>query len=77
MDIKSTKSLGHAVRLLRKKAGLSQSDLALRTNLSRTAIQNLEGGKPTLKLSTLFPILDYLNATLSLNHSVLGDENIP
>lgn len=67
--------MGRVVRHLRKKSGLSQSDLALRAGISRTALQNLEEGKKTLQLSTLFPVLDYLNARLYLHHSLFSEGN--
>lgn len=75
MDINNTQELGAILKELRKKADLSQEALALRTNLSRTAIQNLERGKPTLQLSTLFPVLEFLNVTLSLHHLLLEGRN--
>jgi transcriptional regulator with XRE-family HTH domain len=73
--LRNAKELGKIVSQLRKKARLSQSNLALRAGLSRTAIQNLESGKETLQLSTLFPVLDCLNATLFLNHPLLNERD--
>jgi transcriptional regulator with XRE-family HTH domain len=63
-DVKT--KIGELVRLLRKKQGLSQEELAATLNLSRITIQNLEAGQnPTLDtvLKTLqyFELLDKFN----------------
>ncbi|MBA4117806.1 MAG: transcriptional regulator [Candidatus Puniceispirillum sp.] len=67
-------ALKETLRLLRKKAGLSQSELAELAGLSRTAIQALEDGKQTCKLITLFKVMQVLNLKLFADHALLKDE---
>jgi len=65
-------AFGGRLRDARKSAGLSQSDLADRVQLSRTSITNIETGKqhPSLYLAHLLAI----EVQVSLN--VLMDESI-
>lgn len=44
-DVDPQKALGEAVRILRKKLGLSQEDLAARTELPPSWLANLESGQ--------------------------------
>lgn len=69
--IKDTQSLGPQLKLLRKQTRLSQSDLALRAGLSRTAIQAIEKGKGTYQLDTLLKVLQILNVTIGIDHPLL------
>jgi transcriptional regulator with XRE-family HTH domain len=50
----------------RKKSNLSQSDLAIFSGVSRTAIQRLEQGNLTIQMDTLLKILKILNIQLYL-----------
>jgi DNA-binding XRE family transcriptional regulator len=43
---------GASLRMARKRAGLSQDDLARRVGLSRTSITNIEGGRQQVLLHT-------------------------
>ena len=52
--------IGDAIRQLRLEAELDQSGLAARANVSRSAIQYLEGGKGT-RLRTLLAVLRALD----------------
>lgn len=70
-------ALKDLLRHLRKKAGLSQSDLAQLAGLSRTAIQALEDGKQTCKLATLFKVTRVLNLKLYGDHPLVKDETRP
>lgn len=45
----------------RKKSKMSQHDLAIAANVSRTAIQRLEKGQLTIQLNTLLKIFNVLN----------------
>jgi transcriptional regulator with XRE-family HTH domain len=70
--ISSTDQLAKYIAELRKKSKLSQTDVAIRCGLSRTAIQAIENGKPTVKLNTLLKVLEFLNIGLYINHHLLG-----
>ncbi|MCA0370050.1 MAG: helix-turn-helix domain-containing protein [Proteobacteria bacterium] len=76
-EISDMDTLKDALRHLRKKAGLSQSELAQLAGLSRTAIQALEDGKPTCKLSTFFKVTHVLNLKLYADHPLLPWEITP
>ncbi len=71
--LKDSTELGHHLQWLRKQAKLTQSDLALRAGLSRTAIQAIESGKATCQLDTLFKVLTVLSIKFGLDHSLLKE----
>ena len=54
-------NLGAIVRFHRKKAGLTQLELAKLAGVGKTAVFDLEKGKLTLQLSTLLAVLYILN----------------
>ena len=49
----------------RKKSKMSQQDLALAANVSRTAVQRLENGQLTIQLDTLLKIFNVLNIQIT------------
>lgn len=49
--------IGPIVQFHRKKAGLSRVDLAMVAGIGKTAIYDIEHGKPTVKFNTLFKVL--------------------
>lgn len=51
------KRLGVRIRAARIRRKLRQEDLARRTGLSRTSIQNIERGDPACSLSIVFQVL--------------------
>ncbi|HEY1046828.1 MAG TPA: helix-turn-helix transcriptional regulator [Bacteroidia bacterium] len=63
--------VGQLVRTWRKRENLSQEDLALKLDLSRLTIQNLEAGKNTT-LETLLSIFGYFNALDQFDEFVLS-----
>lgn len=71
IHISSSQDLAHHIIDLRKRSKLSQTDLALRCGLSRTAIQALENGKETIKLDTLLKVLSILNIQLYIDHPLI------
>ncbi len=73
--ISSANQLAKHIADLRKKSKLSQTDLAIRCGLSRTAIQAIENGKPTIKLDTLLKVLEFLNIGLYINHHLLVNDD--
>lgn len=52
------------MKQLREASGISQSELAERLNLDRTAISHYEAGTRIPSLDILIAISDYLNITL-------------
>lgn len=60
------KTLGEALKKLRKSRSLRQADLAHELNLSRSQINNYENGFSEPDLTTLFHLASYFNVTLDV-----------
>jgi transcriptional regulator with XRE-family HTH domain len=58
-------ALGHRMRKLREKKGISQEDFADACGLHRTAVGLLERGKSVPKLDTLIIVSQGLDVTVS------------
>lgn len=56
--------LGSIIRFHRKKAGLSQLELAKYANVGKTVVFDIEKGKLTVQLNSLLQILNVLNINL-------------
>jgi len=52
--------IGNLVRRYRKKAGLSQSGLAVQVGLRQATISQIENGNPAMRLDTLLSLLAFL-----------------
>lgn len=57
-------SIGSIIRFHRKKAGLSQKQLAMFASVGKSAVFDIEKGKTTIRLNTLTAILAVLNICL-------------
>jgi len=53
-------SIGISVRRAREDLGMRQDELALAAGVSTRAIHQIESGKPTSRLDTVFPVLAVL-----------------
>lgn len=51
------RSIGASVLQAREELGMSQDELALAAGVSTRAIHQIENGKPTSRLDTVFPVL--------------------
>jgi y4mF family transcriptional regulator len=58
------KELGSVVRQHRKRAGLTQRELAQLGGVGKTVVFDVEKGKATVRLATLLRILHVLNLQL-------------
>jgi y4mF family transcriptional regulator len=67
--------ISRIVRFHRKRAGLSQSELARFAGVGKSAVFNLEKGKETIQLDTLYKILNVLNITIELQSSLMDEYN--
>lgn len=56
--------IGHSVRYLRQKEGISQEELAFRANLNLNSISTLERGLNNVKIKTLYSIAKALNVKI-------------
>ena len=51
------RAIGTRVRRAREELGMRQDELALAAGVSTRAIHQIENGKPTSRLDTVFPVL--------------------
>ena len=63
--------ISKVVRHHRKKAGLSQSELAKLAGIGKTAVFDVEKGKESVQLDTLTKIFETLNITLRLDSPLM------
>lgn len=59
-------AIGQIIRQFRKKAGLTQQQLAEYAGVGKTVVFDIEKGKSTVQLDTLLKILSVLNISLKL-----------
>lgn len=64
--INTTDQLGAALRIARKKLGLTQPQLALAAGVGTRFIVDLESGKPTVRLEHVLRVIDALGGELQL-----------
>jgi y4mF family transcriptional regulator len=67
----SIKEIGKIARYHRKKAGLSQQEVARRAGIGKTAVFDLEKGKESIQLNTLWKVLRVLNITVKLESPLM------
>jgi len=65
--------LGTSIRNIRRKMGISQTEVAQLANVSRRTIQNAEAGKASVKSSSLRAIADVLNLNVYQSDSFEDD----
>jgi transcriptional regulator with XRE-family HTH domain len=58
--------IGQRIAALRKQAGMSQEQLALRAGLQRTHISRIEAGKYAVTLETIQAIAEALGMTVDI-----------
>ena len=72
-EISNPEDLSLIILQQRKKSGLSRNQLALLAGVGRTAIFDIEHGKTTYQIDTLFKILPVLNLKLRIDGVVEGE----
>lgn len=65
--------IGQRIAALRKLAGMSQDQLALRAGLQRTHVSRIEAGKYAVTLETIQAIAEALDMTVDLVEPSLAD----
>lgn len=65
--------IGKRIAALRKLAGMSQEDLALRAGLQRTHVSRIEAGKYAVTLETIQAIAEALYMTVDIIDTALAD----
>lgn len=63
--------LGDIIRYHRKRAGLSQKSLADIAGVSKTVVFDIEKGKETVQLKSIFLVLEVLNISVILNSPLM------
>ena len=63
--------IGDIVRFHRKRAGLTQKQLANLAGVRKTAVFDIEKGKITIRMNTLLAIISVLNISLNMLHYFL------
>ncbi len=64
--ITSPESLGGALKMHRKKLGLTQGEAGGKFNLTQKTVSNIENGRPGVQLETLFRLMSALNLEIHL-----------
>jgi HTH-type transcriptional regulator/antitoxin HipB len=74
-----TQSLSAILRFHRKRAGLSQRELANLAGVGKTAVFDLEKGKETVQLDTFRKILRALNVSIRFDSPLMQeyDREVP
>lgn len=57
----NTHSIAKMIKYYRKQSGLSQIQCAKIAGIGKTALYDIEQGKETVQLNTLFKVLEVLN----------------
>ena len=65
--------IGKRIAALRKLAGMSQEDLALRAGLQRTHVSRIEAGKYAVTLETIQAIAEAIGMTVDIIDTSLAD----
>ncbi len=68
----TTGDIGRIIRFHRKKAGLTQLQLARLSGVGKTVVFDIEKGKETVRLDTLMKVLAALNIRIELNSPLMA-----
>jgi len=71
IGVENIQKIGRIVQFHRKEAGLSRIDLADIAGVGKTVVYDIENGKETVRLRTLFNVLGVLNISLSLDSPLM------
>ncbi len=72
ISVDSISSVGKIVQFHRKQAELSRIALADIAGVGKTVVYDIEKGKETVSLNTLFKVLRALNVTISLDSPIMA-----
>jgi len=64
--ITSAEDLGRALKMRRKKLGLTQIEAGKKFNLTQKTVSSIESGRPGVQLETLFRLMSALNIEIHL-----------
>ncbi|MCO6474775.1 MAG: type II toxin-antitoxin system Y4mF family antitoxin [Melioribacteraceae bacterium] len=66
--------LAKVIKNHRKKAGLTQKELADLSGLGKTVIFDIEKGKETVQFNSLIKVLNALNISLNVSSKLMENE---
>lgn len=69
--VKNPREIGKIIRFHRKKANLTQLELANLAGVGKTVIYDLEKGKATVKLETILKVFKSLNISVNLASPII------
>ena len=69
-------NIGSIIRFHRKKAGLTQKQLATLAGVGKSVVFDIEKGKITIRLNTLTAILSVLNVSLKPESPLMDQWNM-
>lgn len=72
--IRIPEELGNAIRVARKKAGLSQADAAAMCKVGTRFLSDLENGKSTVHLGKALQVLRAFGLVVALRKKALRDD---
>jgi y4mF family transcriptional regulator len=67
----TVKMIGSSIRFHRKKAGLTQAELARTAGVGKASVFDVEKGKETVQLDTLLKIFSVLNMELDIKSPLM------
>ena len=68
-----TKQIGRIIRYHRKIAGLSRIQLAELAGIGKSSVFDMEKGKESIQLNTLFSIMKALNLSIELQSPLMSE----
>ena len=74
IDMKLTLEIGNRIVELRKNKNMSQEDLCNAAGISRKAMYNIESGKCSVGVVTLYKIISILDVSFSEFFSTFNEE---
>ncbi len=64
---RSPEQIGNTIRRIRKKQGMSQSELGKKSGLRQETISLIENGNPATKLETILAVISALGLELQIS----------
>lgn len=68
-------AIASTVRRCRRKVGLSQKQLADLAGVGKTVVFDIEKGKETVQMNTLFHVLQALNISITVHAPYLEEDD--
>ena len=73
---RTSRQIGAAIRRRRRRLGLRQGDVGVKTNLRQATVSALENGEPGTQLRTLINVMAALDLEMVLRERTKAEETI-